>query len=90
MRVDEFRELVDAVFDAKRSLQSATDSEREAEAVRVQLWVRRLRDCQWPKRLSNSDRQKAMRVMDQANAEVASTYQSSSAEADDHSNFGLM
>jgi len=71
MNTAQFRELVDAVSDAKRSLQSAVASEREAEACRVQRWVRELRECKWPKRLKDGDRQRALRAMDQANEEVA-------------------
>ena len=71
MKVAEFRELVDGVCDATRSLRSATNAERDAEACRVQRWVRDLRDCEWPQRLSETDRRKALMAMDQAHEVVA-------------------
>ena len=71
MTIQEFRDVVDGVADARRSLQSCQPSERDAEACRVQGWVRQLRECQWPSRLSGSDRQRALLVMENANAEVA-------------------
>lgn len=71
MKVAEFRDIVDSVFDVVRSFQSATRSEREAEACRVQKAVRELRECQWPKRLSDKDRERALRALDQANAAIA-------------------
>jgi hypothetical protein len=71
MTASEFRDMVAAVCDANRSLRSAGPIERDAEACRVQRLVAKLREATWPKRLSDGDRQKALRAMDAANAEVA-------------------
>lgn len=60
MKVSEFRDLVDNVFDVIRSYQSCTKSEREQEFCRVNKAIMELRECQWPKRLSDKDRQKGL------------------------------
>ena len=73
--VAEFRDLVDAVCDSKRSLQSCIGAERDAEAYRTQQWVRELRECTWPKRLNDRDRAKALAAMDSANSEIAKGHQ---------------
>lgn len=74
MKTSEFMELVDAAGDAKRSLQSCQATERDAECARVQMAVRRLRDAEWPSRLSADDKAKALRVITQANTEVVKAF----------------
>ena len=60
MTVTEFRDLTAGVFDAITSFRGCCHDEKEAELCRVQLWVSWLRDSQWPKRLSDRDRQRGL------------------------------
>lgn len=73
MTVAEFREMVDGVWDLRTSLVGAPVSEQAKEAARLQRSVSELRECHWPKRLKDEDREKALRVMDIANASIAAT-----------------
>lgn len=74
MKISEFMELVDAASDVTRSIRSCQAIERDAECARVQMAVRRLRDAEWPSRLSADDKAKALRVLTQANTEVVKAF----------------
>lgn len=71
MTTSEFKELVSAVFDAVTSFRGCRVDEQEKELCRVQAWVAKLRECQWPKRLSDRDRQRGLLAMKKASECVA-------------------
>lgn len=71
MSVSEFRDLVSAVSDKISSVKSARSGEKDRELCGLQDWLRELREAQWPKRLPDADRAKAMRVWDSANDMIA-------------------
>lgn len=73
MSVSEFCDLVSGVSDQMGSVKSAANAgEKVRELCRLQTWVAELRVSQWPTRLSDKDRQKALRVREQANDLIAS------------------
>ena len=72
MGTSEFRDLVSAVLDKMHSVKSAAGpQEKEKEICGLQGWVSELRVAPWPVRLSDVDRQKALRVMQEANEMIA-------------------
>lgn len=73
MSVAEFRDLVSAVANKMASVKSALPTEKDRETAGLQTWVRELREARWPSRLSDADREKALRVWDKANELIAAT-----------------
>jgi hypothetical protein len=71
MMTGEFIDMVDGVDDARRGLQSAQASERDAEACRLQRLVRELHSATWPTRIAVKDHLRSVRVMSAAVEELA-------------------
>lgn len=72
MGTSEFRDLVSAVSDKMRSVKSAAGPQEKAKEIcGLQGWVGELRVAKWPVRLTDADRQKALRVMQEANEMIA-------------------
>lgn len=71
MSFSEFSDLVSAVADKIASVKSAQPTEKDRELCGLQSWIREIRESQWPKRLSDAEREKALRVWDSANDLIA-------------------
>jgi hypothetical protein len=70
MTTAEFKDTVSGVFDAVASYRGCRIDEQEKEICRVQLWVAKLREGQWPKRLSDSERQRGLLAFKKANEAI--------------------
>lgn len=70
MKTEAFMELVSGISYSISSVKSCPQSDVQSELARLQKSITTVRECQWPKRLSDSNREKALRLMNLGNQEL--------------------
>lgn len=73
MKVQEFRDMIDALRQWITDFKGCVGNERGAGAVRVQQSRSELLKAEWPKRLNDRDRQRALAMIAEANELLATT-----------------
>ena len=67
MQTESFMELVSGISYSIATVKSCPQSSVEPELARLQKSITAVREAQWPKRLSDSNREKALRLMNLGN-----------------------